>query len=159
APVMHRYANYESALSDSDSYEDPRLIDVVREKTRRYRDAVRRQPDVVRSLQVAENMFAFTYVTPAQKLNVLEMGGACGATCVEIGGLLADRIQRWAIVETPSMVTAARTIFSDPALSFHTELVSACDALQSRHLLTASGVLQYTPDPLDTLNVLAKLGF
>ena len=35
------YESFEAALADSNSYEDPRLIEVVKEKTKRYRESLR----------------------------------------------------------------------------------------------------------------------
>ncbi len=98
---MREYESFESALRDSDSYEDPRLVEIVKEKTRRYRDALASGPGpAVQSRQMVQNMFVLSYVEPQRPLNVLEVGGACGASYFETRLLLPDRIHHWSIAET-----------------------------------------------------------
>ncbi|HKR21818.1 MAG TPA: hypothetical protein VJS17_04445, partial [Pyrinomonadaceae bacterium] len=69
------YESFDQALADSNSYEDPRLIDVVREKTKLYRDA-----PIVDSKQATQNASVLNQVEPARPIDVLEVGGACGAS-------------------------------------------------------------------------------
>ena len=154
------YESFEAALADSNSYEDPRLIEVVREKTKRYRESLGASSSrVVDSRQTVQNMFVCSYVEPELPLNVLEVGGACGAACFEMQMLLPGRISHWSIVETPAMASAGRSSIGDPLISFHTDPTSAAEALDESDLIVAQGVLQYAPDPLQMLRDLFALDF
>ncbi len=151
----YQYKDYESfqkALEDSNSYEDPRLIEVVKEKTRRYRETLAKgsRPAVV-TRQMAQNMFVLSYVEPLRPVNVLEIGGACGASYYEMHLMLPGRIRHWSIVETPAMAAAGQ---SSPNLSFHSDLASAAKQLESRDLAIAQGALQYAGDPVQMLREL-----
>ena len=151
------YETFQKALEDSNSYEDPRLIEVVKEKTRRYQDALAKggRPAIA-TRQMAQNMFVLSYVEPHRGVNVLEIGGACGASYYEMQLMLPGRIRHWSIVETPGMAAAGQ---SSPDLSFHSDLASAAVQLESRDLAIAQGVLQYAGDPVQTLKDLFALEF
>ena len=157
---LRRYDSFANALHDSDSYEDPRLIEIVREKTKRYRDnlASGARPPVT-SRQMAQNLFVLSYVEPQRSLNVLELGGACGAAYFEARTLLPDRIRHWSITETAAMASAGQTVADDPKLSFHSDIDSAVKQLKSRDLAIAQGVLQYAGDPRAVLKQLFALDF
>lgn len=157
---MREYDSFESALRDSDSYEDPRLIEIVKEKTRRYRDALASGPTpAIETRQTVQNMFVLSYVEPQRPLNVLEVGGACGASYFESKLMLPQRIRHWSISETPAMAAAGQTLSDDPDLSFHNDIASAATRLEFRDLAIAQGVLQYAGDPLQMLDALFALEF
>ncbi|HEU4511172.1 MAG TPA: methyltransferase, TIGR04325 family [Pyrinomonadaceae bacterium] len=154
------YPSFEAALADSNSYEDPRLTEVVKEKTQRYRESLAASRSrVIDNRQTVQNMFVLSHVEPELPLNVLEVGGACGAAYFEMQMLLPGRISHWAIVETPAMAAAAKSSIDDPALSFHSDPASAVEALDEPDLVIAQGVLQYAPDPLRMLRDLFALNF
>ena len=153
------YESFAHALAASNSYEDPRLVEVVKEKTKRYRDAFTTSPRKVESRQTAQNMLVLSHVEPARSINICEVGGACGASYFELKHLLPNRIAHWSIVETPAMAQAGNDINSDQAISFHSDLTAAAEQLASLDLAIAQGVLQYTPDPSATLKALFELRF
>ena len=160
ATEMREYDSFASALGDSDSYEDPRLIEIVKEKTRRYREALEIDPEPTTSgRQTIQNMYILWSVELNRALNVLEVGGACGASYFETEHLVPGRIRHWAIVETPAMAVAGRSLTTDSNLSFHSDLSSAVSQLESLDLAIAQGVLQYTADPVETLKDLFALDF
>jgi len=157
---MREYESFESALRDSDSYEDPRLVEIVKEKTRRYRDALASGPrPAIETRQTVQNMFVLSFVEPQRSLNVLEIGGACGASYFENKLLLPGRIRHWSISETPAMAVAGQNLSDDSHLSFHNDIASAATRLESRDLAIAQGVLQYAGDPLQMLARLFTLEF
>jgi putative methyltransferase (TIGR04325 family) len=153
------YESFEQALADSNSYEDPRLVEVVREKTKRYRDALTTSPRTIVSRQTAQNMFVLSHVEPLRAISVLEVGGACGASYFETKHLLPNRLAHWSITETAAMAVAGASINDDPSLSFHSDLASAATQLHSRDLAIAQGVLQYAGDPVALLKALFELKF
>lgn len=158
---LRAYASYNEALKDSDSYEDPALVEIVKEKTKRYRDSLASAASrVIESRQLVQNLLVLSYVNPQQPLDVLELGGACGASYFELKQLVPDRIRHWSIVETAAMAAAGQELNAgDQGLSFHADLIEAAEALESRQLAIAQGVLQYTSDPLRVLETLFGLGF
>ena len=162
APALPQYEvfeSFESALRNSNSYEDPRIIEVVREKTRRYKAALATSSRSIENRQTAQNLFVLSHVTPERAINVLEVGGACGASYFELKHLVPNRIAQWSITETPAMANAGNALNDDPALSFHSDLVSAAKQLESRDIAIAQGVLQYAGDPIAMLKALYKLQF
>lgn len=155
---MREYESYEAALNDSDSYEDPRLVEIVKEKTRRYRDSLATNPrPEIETRQMVQNMFVLSHVEPLRPLNVLEIGGACGACYYETKSLVPNRVGHWSITETPAMAAAGTSLSDDPRLSFHSDLQSAAEQLESRDLAIAQGVLQYAT--LGMLEALFDLHF
>jgi putative methyltransferase (TIGR04325 family) len=151
---LREYESFDAALRDSDSYEDPRLVEVVKEKTKRYRESLNQQPPIS-TRQLVQNLFVLSYVEPQRELSVLEIGGACGASFFETELMLPERIRHWSIVETPGMAAAGASIADDARLTFHSDINSAI--LESRDLAIAQGALQYAGDPLKTLADLCAL--
>jgi putative methyltransferase (TIGR04325 family) len=159
ADKLVSYESFEQALANSNSYEDPRLIQVVSEKTKRYKAALDSSARTIESRQTAQNLFVLSYVQPDRAINILEVGGACGASYFELKHLLPNRIAHWSITETPAMATAGKNMNDDPRLSFHSDLDSAARQRQSRDLAIAQGVLQYAGDPIAMLKALFDLRF
>ncbi len=156
--ISRTYESFAAALADSTSYEDPRLIEIVREKTKLYRDALATTP-IIENRQTAQNVSVLEQVEPQRTIDVLEIGGACGASYFEIKHLLPNRVRNWSIVETPAMADAGKAISDEPSLSFHSDLTAAAEQLASRDLAIAQGVLQYAADPVALLNALFALQF
>lgn len=154
---MKEYSSFQSALQDSDSYEDPRLIEVVKEKTKRFRESTAGR--IINTRQLVQNLFVLSYVEPQRPLHMLEVGGACGASYFETESMLPARIKHWSIVETPAMAAAGKNMWNEAKLSFHSDIRSATSKLESPDLAIAQGVLQYAVDPLQMLADLCLLGF
>jgi putative methyltransferase (TIGR04325 family) len=150
---LREFESFADALRNSDSYEDPRLIEVVKEKTQRYRDSLAERPPI-RTRQLVQNLFVLSYVEPQRAINVLEVGGACGAGYFEMEVMLPGRIRHWSVVETTAMAAAG---LSDAGLSFHSDINLAIEKLESRDLAIAQGALQYAGDPVQTLAGLCAL--
>lgn len=151
------YESFAEALADSTSYEDPRLVEIVREKTKLYRASL--DARLSENRQTAQNVSVLEQVEPQRALDVLEIGGACGASYFELKHLLPNRIRCWSIVETAAMAEAGNAISKDPNLSFHSDLTAAAAQLASRDLAVAQGVLQYAADPVALLKALFALQF
>ena len=159
-PSTREYASYEVALADSDTYEDSDLIEVVSRKTAAYRSSLAsRQDRVASSRQTVQNMLALLCAAPDEPICVLELGGACGASYFELSYLLPEKIKSWFVVETQGMAATGRRLFQDETLKFFDDLGAAASEIESRDLIISQGVLQYTPDPLQTLDAMVALGF
>ena len=171
-PVLHQtlrrrssdtpreYGSFTEAFAEADTYEASDIVDLVLRKTEIYRDQLADgRVRTITNYQTLQNLFVLSYVRPDQSLNILELGGACGASYFELAHLLPHRIASWRIVETTAMAARARKAFPHPALSFFDNLPEAIEKMESRDLLIAQGVLQYTPQPLDKFDELLALGF
>lgn len=160
AQALKQYQSFEDALQDSDTYEDPRVVEVVSRKTVAFRDALLSSTSMlVKTRQTVQNMFVLSHVEPQRPLNVLELGGACGASYFELNRLLPGRIKSWSVVETPAMAAEGRRRFSDDRLTFFEDLGAAVALMQGFDLIVAQGVLQYMGDPLKMMDDLLALGF
>ena len=154
---MREYDSYDSALKDSNTYEDPGIIEVVARKTKAYRDSlISNTGNMINNRQTVQNMFVVSYVYRDLPIDVLELGGACGASYFELSHLLPGRISRWFVVETPAMATAGRRLFQDGKIKFFDNLRAAASEIGSPDLTIAQGVLQCTSNPLQTLDDLLE---
>ena len=111
-PKLKVYESFDQALSDSHTYEDPGVIEIVSRKTAAFKKALSASSlKRVDNHQIVQNMFVLSYTFRDRKLDILELGGACGASFFELNQLLPGRIRRWHIVETPSMAASGRESF------------------------------------------------
>jgi putative methyltransferase (TIGR04325 family) len=153
------YDTFDDALADSDTYEDQGVIGTVSIKTEALRNALLIDKDrTVKDRQIVQNMFILSYVFPHRPLNVLEIGGACGAMYFELNHLLPLRIKSWYIAETPAMVVAADKLFKEDKLCF-IKSDEAISKIVNLDLLMAQGVLQYLKEPLQKFEDLLNFGF
>ena len=158
--AVRQYHSFSEALAESDTYEAADIIELVLRKTEIYRDQLAAgNVGTITNYQTLQSLFVLSYVRPDQPLNILEVGGACGASYFEMAHLLPHRIASWRIVETPAMAARARKAFQLPALSFFDNLAEAIESMKSRDLLIAQGVLQYMAQPLDKFDELLALSF
>ena len=150
------YDSFQHALADSHTYEDSELVDLVARKTEVWNKS---QTNVVADRQTTQNLLVLSAIQPDRPLDLLEVGGACGATFLSLNHLLPGRIATWRIVETPAMAEAGERLALSNQLSFSRNLVAANAAMGRRDLLFAQGVLQYMPDPVRAFGDLLALGF
>jgi putative methyltransferase (TIGR04325 family) len=159
-PALKRFQSYQQALAESDSYEAADIIEVVSRKTKAFqKEVASRTTRVIDDPLTLQSVFVMSYLNPGRSLNVLELGGACGAAYFELSHLLPGRFADWRIVETQAMSVAGKRDFQNETLKFFVESQEAVNEISSRDLLFAQGVLQYTPDPLQTLKDLFSLDF
>lgn len=154
------YPDYESALKQISeaSYQDPELCNMIAEKTRIYRDKLtgtRSDMNTTQSflLSVIQRILIEKQV---HTLNVLDLGGACGAHYFEIKRLIPKNASlKWIVIETPAMVKAAKMIKMDTnELSFISDL-SHIDL--KPHLIHSSSTLQYVEKPYEVIRQLKGL--
>jgi putative methyltransferase (TIGR04325 family) len=158
---LDEYQTFNSAMKDSDTYEDPGVIEVVALKTQAHRKSLSaRAAQAVSSRQTVQNMFVVSYAAAnSRPIHVLELGGACGASYFELNHLLPGMIGSWGIVETRGMAAAGRKLFENHTIKFFDNLSAAMADRGNPDLVIAQGVLQYCQDPLETLDNLLKLEF
>ena len=131
---IKEYDSYNSALEDSNTYEDPAIIEVVASKTKSYKESLtsnaRQYIDI--DFQTAQNMFVISYIHSDRSIGVLELGGACGASYYELSHFLPGMIGHWFVVETRAMAAAGRKLFHDDRIKFFSQLEVAASGLENR---------------------------
>ena len=158
--TLPAYENFEQALANTGGYEDRDIIQVVCRKTEALRRELSENSDLatIGDRQTVQNMFVLSHVWAGEPLNVLDIGGACGATYFVLNHLLPGKIGSWSVLETPGMAAEGRRVFQDIRLTFiediDREVTRRCDF----DLLLASGVLQYLPNPSGALDAWLEMG-
>lgn len=90
-------------------------------------------------------------------VRVLDYGGSLGSTFHQMRRFLAGFASvEWSVVEQPHYVRAGRDEFERDGLKFF-ESVDECAARRRIATVLLSGVLQYLPDPWQTLDSLARI--
>jgi putative methyltransferase (TIGR04325 family) len=158
---LKTYDTFAEALTQSDSFSHPDIVAFVATRTKTYRQALA-GPKVPLALgdRLLQNLFVVSHVArqigPAE---VVELGGACGATFFVLDRLLPDAIQAWNVVELPVTVEAGRAHFESGRLKFFSDLETAKSDMRRRGLLMTQGGLQCVEDPLPMLAHLLALEF
>jgi putative methyltransferase (TIGR04325 family) len=156
-----QYATYGEALADCTErgYENVDIVNVVLEKTKRYRDSVfqKREP-LHLSATSAYSLCSLLGFIESQEINVIDFGGACGAHYFLARAVLPSSCKlRWLVIETPEMAQRAKAVLSTDELSFSSSLSDAAASVQRIDLLHTSGTLQYVDKPCDYLRTLVAV--
>ena len=147
---FERFAGRDEAVAASTGYEDDRIVDVVVRKTTALVDRLPQPIDVA----TTQNALAIALATPEGLTTVLELGGGGGAALFLTDYAVPGKIGRWTVLETPAMATKGSALFANDRLQF----VSSLESLDARiDTAIAQGVLQYMPDPLESVAGLAAL--
>lgn len=115
-------------------YEHPELVDVVFRKTVAY----------VPTLAWPEMIGVAT---------VLDFGGGCGQHYKRANSSTV----KWAVVETPAMVSRAQQLETDN-LKFFDDIERAARWLGNIDVMHSDGAVQYTSSPIETIRRLCDIG-
>jgi putative methyltransferase (TIGR04325 family) len=154
------YASYhDAAIACADNgYERAELLDIVYEKTRRYRDRLLTEKPVKVEPASVRTHLALNLALKGSSLSVIDFGGACGVHYFTVKSLLDDRAQLlWCVVETAAMVKRAREL-ENSELKFVDSLPAAISFVGMPDLLFSSAALQYLPNPHETVEQLTMCG-
>ena len=98
-------------------------------------------------------------LTAGTRLRVLDFGGSLGSTYFQCRPLLRSVAEvEWSVVEQPAHVACGREHFADAELRFYST-VDECFSERRPDTLLLSSVLQYLPDPYQTLAALLARGW
>lgn len=150
------YPSFAAASAGVVGYADPAIIDVVALKTERFRASRQANVPATGQLTVQGVAAVLSVSGGSSSIDVVELGGACGATFFELDAVLPDLIRRWRIVETAGMVAAAAPRFGDDRLRFHQALAEV-NTLAPPDLVFCQGTLQFIADPASALASLLLL--
>ena len=148
-----RFTDYASALAQcSGGYDDAQLARVRAYKTEQY---VKQLSAILWPEQIANTALAVGIAAAQVKsrpLRVLDFGGGAGIHFRAAREVLPEP-PRWAIVETQATAEVARAA----GLDAFDDIERAVHHLGGVDLVHTSGTIQYTPDPLRTLDALLAL--
>jgi len=137
-------------------YENEMLVDVVFKKTLNYKNEINSNLSLMAAEGSLQSMIGIllAQLEPNKKktVNVIDLGGACGAHYFHMRAALGNRmIIKWHVVETPVMVNKAKLLETDE-LRFFDDITVAKDAFKSDvNYFHSSGAIQYFTDPDNTL--------
>lgn len=97
----------------------------------------------------------FAFLPPDRELKVLDFGGGAGHHFYSMVDTILHKILRWTVVETHSMVASATQLNTDDRLTFEASLINVADI--EYDLILASSSIQYSLEPLKTLNDLTNI--
>ena len=156
------YASYhEAALACSNyGYEQEALVNIVFEKTKRYRDLLYTQrPLEVDMTNVRTPLgLCLALKSIVNEMHVIDFGGACGAHYFIAKALFGERVKlKWYVVESSAMARKGKAL-ENGELRFFDDLSIAKAQIAQLDLVFSSGTLQYVPDPYMTLKDLTECG-
>jgi len=159
-PDSKVYASYhEAALACSNyGYEQEALVNVVFEKTKRYRDLLHAQKPLEIDLTNVRTPLGLSLALKdvVNEMRVIDFGGACGAHYFIAKALFGERMKlHWYVVETSTMARKGKELENDE-LRFFDDLSKARTEMGQPDLLFSSGTLQYVADPYVTLKDLTE---
>ena len=153
-----RYSSYAQALNDctESGYENASIVNVVVEKTKRYRDDLfEKKMPVQMNATVAYSLCSLLASIESKEIKVLDFGGAAGAHYFLARAMLPSSCSlNWLVVETPAMAEEANRILSSDELRFSSNLIDAVNSMGRIDLLHTSGTLQCVDGPHDYLRKL-----
>ena len=150
-PVPHLFASYDEARTfcTNNGYEQEELIETIYQKTKYFRTSLEKERELIVTDSMLQPLNALFLSLMSRSLkdeiNIIDLGGACGAHYFIAKTILKDYKLRWHVVETPQMVKKAKTLETDE-LQFFENIPSAFHNFNHVDLFHSSGTLQYVPD-------------
>jgi putative methyltransferase (TIGR04325 family) len=158
--ALPAYQDFDEALKNTTGYENRDIIQVVSRKTEVLRKGLSEtcgQTAPIADRQMIQNMFVMSHVWSGEPLNILDIGGACGATYFVLDHLLPGKIGSWNVLETPMMAAEGMRFFQDGKLRFTDKIEEVIKKNCNFNLLFSSGVFQYLPHPTTALDRWLKM--
>jgi putative methyltransferase (TIGR04325 family) len=152
------FSSYHEAalMCSSYGYEQGALLNVVCEKTKRYRDWLNSQKPLEIGLENIRTALGLSLSRSSNELRVIDFGGACGAHYFIAKALFGNRVSlHWHVVETSGMVRKGMEL-ENGELRFFDNLTTARQEIGHVDLVFSSGALQYVEDPYKILKDLVE---
>lgn len=142
------YASYEEALEHCTGYENPIIIEKIKQYTIAHIEQSKHRLDS-RSQQLLASFAHIQAAIPKDEYRILDFGGALGAHYYTFKAFLPPTIRlKWVVLETPPMSAAGTKNFANDELSFITqsdlEYIAAQDSFD---FIIASSFIQHTENP------------
>jgi len=157
---LGEYESYEKALNLGGSYNNDNIVNMVSQKT----SILKKSTDkIIRDRLTLQNLFVIQNVlfdlNNRAKLDIVDVGGACGKYYIQVSKFFSHIINRWIVVETSKMAKEGNKKFSDKHLQFVDDFDKALVKVQYRDLCIAQGVIQCLPRPINYLEKILNSGF
>ena len=156
------FSSYREAMAacSTRGYENADIVNIVVEKTKRYRDNILETTTSVQcGTSTAYSLCSVLASVQSSATHVLDFGGAAGAHYFLARSVLPSTCKlKWLVVETPAMAEAAEKHLANDELHFLSNLSEAAITLERIDLVHTSGALQYVEDPCAHLEKLVDLG-
>jgi putative methyltransferase (TIGR04325 family) len=155
------YNSYEEAFlkcKTKGGYEEEELIKVILAKTKVFKERLELEPFFNCDHVNANILMCFGCIVSNTKLNVIDIGGACGAHYFIIKKVYGDKIKlNWNIVETPRMCAYGKPLENEE-MKFYDDLQEATVDLGSIDLIFSSSTIPYLKDPRRFLGDVTSIG-
>jgi putative methyltransferase (TIGR04325 family) len=150
--------NFISALAEcGEGYDDPDIAKVIAFRTAKWKGEI---GEALLLDQITNAVFAVGIAganLTERPLRVLDFGGGCGIHYFSARSVFTAPL-KWAIVETLTMVEHAAPIGAGGNFEAYDGITQAASSLGRVDLVLASGAIQYTPDPMASLDALIAIG-
>lgn len=157
---QRQYDSFSDAMADCSKYgyENSELIDVIVEKTRRYRDTLWEAATPIQlNTTLAYSLCSLLAPPSPMEINVLDFGGAAGAHYFLARSMLpSSRKLNWTVVETAAMVQKAQPLFAGDELNFSSDLDVTLRAMGQIDIIHSSATLQCVDTPYQYLQKLVS---
>jgi putative methyltransferase (TIGR04325 family) len=160
APKIFNSYDEASIACGNGAYQDERLIKVVVEKNRIFRQQIQSNPTFPNlDMGALRTLIALGLANTQTTLKVLDFGGGAGYHYTLARAILGNsKSLEWNVIETSAMAREARLLANDAHLGFFDNIIDAKNNLGSVDLVFTSGALQYCPNPLKYLRELTEVG-
>ena len=155
-PSLKTYKSFQEAQEASGmGYEDKELVDVIVSKTVQNRHLLNDSSYFNNATLSTLTSLLYCF-QEFDSINVIDLGGSTGLQYHVIRGLIkTNKKINWRVVESTALAEKSKTLFSTDELSFSDDLEKAVNEFKEIHLIHCSGVIQYMPDPYNTLKTIA----
>ncbi len=141
---------------NSDGYQNDSLVNSIIEKNLNYQASIKLLMLPEFNQQTFSTFSALNLLRPGkERYNVLDFGGGGGHHLAEAQRLFPDIIFEWHIVESEKMTEVAEEKINHVNLAFHSKIDEVKDV--QFDLIYCNSALQYTKEPLRTLQKLLQL--
>lgn len=158
------YRSWDAAASLTTGYDQRHILKKVTSATLAVKNGrAASQSDGVLLDEIPYNFPLITTILSAalecgNRLDVLDFGGSLGSSYFDSRRFIEPLAKiNWSIVEQPHFVAAGKEHVATEELHFF-ETIDDCARVHRPNVVVLSGVLQYLPNPWDTLQKLQRLG-
>jgi putative methyltransferase (TIGR04325 family) len=159
------YSTWEEAVSDSTGYDDPQILEKVKESLLKVRGGVatfERDSVLFKKIEHSWPVLTGLLWSSAQsknELHILDFGGSLGSHYFQNKAFLGHLQNiKWNIVEQKNFVECGKKYFEDNHLSFYDTIEESLEKDRSNVFL-ASGSVQFLEKPYNFLSKVEKSGF
>jgi putative methyltransferase (TIGR04325 family) len=109
AQFLPVFSSYNEAVNNCGDYNDDEIVEIVMEKTKYL---VRNKNFPLDNKQSIQDLLVMqTIMRELKEINVIELGGACGAFYFRVRDFFPEMIKKWIIVKTPKFAEAGKNFF------------------------------------------------